>query len=805
MIREIYNRIFNSLCRHPRALAVALVCIVTFAAVGLIRVPFESSLEVMLPDNSEAKETVIFLREAEFADKVAVTVNAPDSVESADLVMVMDDLAARFDNLPLVMHVVEFPDGGAMMDDMLFFLENFGEIANREDIAALEKRLDEDEIRRNIRRVYTRLLRPEGAYVQEFVRRDPLNISSIVLQRIHMLFRSFGYQTILQNGRLLHADGKSGLLLLSTSAPLTDTRAARSLLESIEEVCAALPEGYSAQVMSGHSHSVSNEDQLQRDIRLTATAATIGFLLLFLLVFRDPRAVLIFFVPAVSIVISLNFTSLIVGQLSYMVIGFGAVMAGIGVDYSIHSYVAIRNSRERLPAVINIIRPVFLGGATTISVFIAFFASRIPGYKQLAIFGVVSIALSIVSALLLLPPFVKPMEKPLNLLSKIASRGKEVSTIIAPIFWVSIIIAGFLAVGISLSTEITELDGTEEQILEAEKQFREKWSGTDRIFAMAVAPGATYNEAAEINDKLFDRISPEMPEGEFVNFSAIWPSPAKRARNLERWGDFWTNERIERTRNTINEAAAEYGFSEGAFAPFFESLESDGVVADRPEGNDIFVQVEERFVREHNDGIWFISYFPDTEDSIDLVARHTDDMPGTFIASPRGLGRALSESISSEVKLISAIALILILVVSFALMRNLKMFAAALLPPLVGVLWLLALMSLIGLDLNIANMIAGIVVVGLCIDYGFFMAHGYRSGPAVLKPVRQAVTLSALTTLIGAGVLIFASHPALFSIGLTLTIGVGSGFLAAMLGVIGTCKLLRLEPGDSAPLPTREK
>jgi len=43
------------------------------------------------------------------------------------------------------------------------------------------------------------------------------------------------------------------------------------------------------------------------------------------------------------------------------------------------------------------------------------------------------------------------------------------------------------------------------------------------------------------------------------------------------------------------------------------------------------------------------------------------------------------------------------------------------------------------------------------------------------------VAFAAVTTLIGAGSLLFARHPLLFSIGITLSTGVFSGYIASIL------------------------
>ena len=71
------------------------------------------------------------------------------------------------------------------------------------------------------------------------------------------------------------------------------------------------------------------------------------------------------------------------------------------------------------------------------------------------------------------------------------------------------------------------------------------------------------------------------------------------------------------------------------------------------------------------------------------------------------------------------------------------------------------------------------VAVGLCIDYGIFMVYEchYRLDTGTLT----AGTLSALTTLIGAGALLFARHPLLFSVGSTMVTGVLAGYVSSML------------------------
>jgi predicted RND superfamily exporter protein len=87
----------------------------------------------------------------------------------------------------------------------------------------------------------------------------------------------------------------------------------------------------------------------------------------------------------------------------------------------------------------------------------------------------------------------------------------------------------------------------------------------------------------------------------------------------------------------------------------------------------------------------------------------------------------------------------------------------------------------------VANLVSGIVVFGLCIDFGIHILHAWLHRSH--RTTRRAVSLAAGTTCVGAGVLLFARHPVLFSAGLTLTVGVGAGYVAAVLVVPALCEL----------------
>ena len=134
---------------------------------------------------------------------------------------------------------------------------------------------------------------------------------------------------------------------------------------------------------------------------------------------------------------------------------------------------------------------------------------------------------------------------------------------------------------------------------------------------------------------------------------------------------------------------------------------------------------------------------------------------------------------SSEIVYLSGVAALLVPLLAGLLLRSIRLTVLALVPVVTGVVAILGMIPALGLSLNAAGVISAMVVVGLCIDYGIFMVYDchYRMETGT----RTAVTLSAVTTLIGAGVLLLARHPMLFSIGVTMVTGVLAGYVSSML------------------------
>lgn len=129
---------------------------------------------------------------------------------------------------------------------------------------------------------------------------------------------------------------------------------------------------------------------------------------------------------------------------------------------------------------------------------------------------------------------------------------------------------------------------------------------------------------------------------------------------------------------------------------------------------------------------------------------------------------------------------VIVALLMYANFRAIRWAGLALIPLVIGILWMLLLMEVFGLTLNFYNMIVLPAVLGIGNDAGVHLAHRYReegrgSIGRVLRSTGEHVTIGSLTTMMGFGGLLLSFHPGLNSIGSLAVAGIGTTLLAAVV------------------------
>lgn len=197
--------------------------------------------------------------------------------------------------------------------------------------------------------------------------------------------------------------------------------------------------------------------------------------------------------------------------------------------------------------------------------------------------------------------------------------------------------------------------------------------------------------------------------------------------------------------------------------------------------------IRRQFVGESGDS-YLISVFPkDNVWDISFLERFTQDV---ISLSPRATGlppvfKRLMDFIAQDGRRATGLAIVVIFLLLFVDFRSAGKAILAIVPLIVGAIWMLGTMEMVGMQLTMLNIMAIPLIIGIGIDDGVHAIHRYQiegtdNHYRVFSSTGRAILLTSLTTMLGFGSLTFATYRGLGSMGSALFIGVGVCFLATL-------------------------
>ena len=168
----------------------------------------------------------------------------------------------------------------------------------------------------------------------------------------------------------------------------------------------------------------------------------------------------------------------------------------------------------------------------------------------------------------------------------------------------------------------------------------------------------------------------------------------------------------------------------------------------------------------------------------------TDDGTTYHAASTSLIAAEMLKLVQAEAPWMVGATFLIVALVMLLNFRDLRWAGLALVPLVVGVLWLLLVMGLFGVKLSFYNMVVLPAILGIGNDAGVHMVHRYREEGrrslwTVLRSTGEHVTMGTLTTAIGFGGLLLSFHPGLNSMGVLAALGLGTTLLAAVVFLPG--------------------
>lgn len=344
------------------------------------------------------------------------------------------------------------------------------------------------------------------------------------------------------------------------------------------------------------------------------------------------------------------------------------------------------------------------------------------------------------------------------------------TAVLAPLCW-----------RVQFDGDLRKVGVTPPEVLADERCVREVWADP-RGHGLIVVRSADTESMLQTNEQVYAQLACLRGQGRLVSLAPLLPSRATQLANLSRWREFWREPgRLESLQEALNVEGRKLHFAEGTFDSFLGWIEKEHAPFEMAELRQIAGPLLEPLFLLASGGLGVINLIPDDEQAAEaLSASGLSLPPGVETVSQRRFASLLQQSLEEDFWRFLLGAMGIVVLILAVLLRRWSSVLLTVLPAVTGLEVMLATMVLLGLRINMFNVAALVLVIGLSIDFGVFAIHRPREHS---RTQDLAVTTSALTTVGGFGALSLAQHPALFSLGITVVLGLIPALICALVVV----------------------
>lgn len=676
-----------------------------------------------------------------------------------------------------------------------YYYQNLPVFISDNYYSTIENKIKPDSIRANLIHSQRNLLSPSGFALKDFILNDPVYISSSFFSGLNKN-NNFSNLTI-EDGYIFSEDKQFLFISAQPNFSLSDNKKNVELYTILNDFKSDWNNTYQKNSMDYFGTfmiGAENSVQIKKDTFLTIIITIIVILLILFLFYRKLLIPIYFMFPIVfGGLFALGLIGFLKTEISGISLATGAVVFGIIIDFCFHFFTHLQHSKSISKTIDEISFPLLTGGFTTIMAFMALLFTNSSILQDFGLFASLSLIGAILFTLIGLPVILKlikfkPTEiKPLEINFTLNFSKKSNYILLAIVIGVT----GFFmyhSFDVAFDGDLDNLSYHNKELKEKEERLvginpeQEK-----KLFIFAEA--TSFEKANNLNYKVFQKIQELEADNKIKSALSvskfIIPDSVAQLK-FNKWEDFWST-RKQHLFNHVDNVSDSLGFSENAFSNFKNWISSTSSEKSFSKDNDQLFKLFEldKLINVKPDKTTIVTTLVVDKKNIAEVQAEIESLPNVFIFNKSEIAKDLLSTVKNDFNFILLVSSLLVFISLLVIYGRIELALFTFIPMVISWIWILGIASLFGMSFNFVNIVIATFIFGLGDDFSIFITDGllnkYKHKKNTLNSYNQAIILSAITTMVGLGVLFFAKHPAIHSISIISVLGILCILLVSMV------------------------
>ncbi len=785
----LFLSIYDYFHKNRPALYVLFLGLFLLVGIGATQIRVEEDISRFFPKDKKLEKINQIFQHSKFMDKLVVMVSLNDSTKATQpdsLIRFTNELVSRVSGLaPYVKKITYKVDDELSVQLFSVLYRYLPLFLDQEDYSSIDSLTTREAVRTNLQRSYRQLISPAGLALKKMIIKDPLGISVLALKKLRRLQYDDGFELV--DNTIFTKDHRYLIFFIVPSFPSNDTGNNSAFLagldQSIAQVTQAHPDIH-ATYYGAAAVAAGNANQLRADTVLTVSLMMALLVALFFAFLRKKRAPFIILIPVLfGGLFSISVMYVIQGSISALAIAAGSIILGIAVNYSLHFLSHLLHTGNVRETVRDLVKPMTLGSATTVLAFLCLQFANASILRDVGLFAGFSLIGAALCSLIFLPHLVTNdffghhPARPTWMVN-VSLYHPAYNRILVPLIILLTPVLLYYAGGVTFNSDMTKLNFMSSGMKHAEKVFNRINQRALRSIYI-VAEGANTEEALRHTEAVVPIMDDLKRRGivtKYASVSTFVISDSLQRQRILRWNGYWTPQKKRTLIGTLKAEGEKLKFSKAAFN-HFDSLLNRSYAPAPAEVMNLFRTIFfDDYISEKEGLTTVVTLASVGTNQPDSLYKRLESMAHVQALDKRLLTTLFISYVHADFIFIVSFTSALVFFVLLLSYGRLELTLITFIPMLVTWVWILGLMALFGIEFNIVNVMVSTFIFGLGDDYSIFIMDGlqqeYAMGRDRMHSIKDSIFLSAVTTISGLGVLIFAQHPALKSIAAISIIGI---------------------------------